>query len=99
MKNVLDNFDYRVGCDDFFLYELGRLIDEELASFEEEEFRTVIDAGIHEHIERHLEIRSETVGGSDESFSSRWPRICERSRWYFSSRSMFSASRCISSRS
>ena len=59
MKNVLYDFDYRVGCDDFFLYELGRLIDEEHASFEEEEFRRVIDAGIHEHIERHLEIRAE----------------------------------------
>ena len=59
MKNVLDNFDYRVGCDDFFLYELGRLIDEERASLEEDEFRTVIESGIHEHIERHLEIRAE----------------------------------------
>src|SRR5437016_14104171 len=59
MRNVLDNFDYRVRCDDFFLYELGRLIDEERASLEDEEFRTVIESGIHEHIERHLDIRAE----------------------------------------
>ena len=26
-SNSLENFDYRVECDDFFLYELGRLIE------------------------------------------------------------------------
>ena len=31
----LDDFDYRVDCDDFLLYELGRLIEEERASLEE----------------------------------------------------------------
>src|ERR1051326_4760325 len=59
MKNPLDNLDYRAGCDGFFLYELGRLIDEERASLEDEEFRRLIEAGIHEHIERRLEIRAE----------------------------------------
>jgi hypothetical protein len=59
MKNPIDNFDYRVGCDDFFLYELGRLIDEDRASLEDDEFRRLIEAGIHEHIERRLEIRAE----------------------------------------
>lgn len=59
MKGPLDNFDYRVGCDDFFLYELGRLIDEDRASLEDEEFRRLIEAGIHEHIERRLEIRAD----------------------------------------
>jgi hypothetical protein len=54
----LDNFDYRVDCDDFLLYELGRLIEEDRASLEDEEFRRVIDEGIHEHIERRLEIRA-----------------------------------------
>jgi hypothetical protein len=58
MKNPLDNFDYGVQCDDFFLYELSRLIEEDQASFEHEEFRRLIDAGIHEHIERHLEARA-----------------------------------------
>jgi tetratricopeptide (TPR) repeat protein len=58
-KNPLDNFDYHVECDDFLLYELGRLIEEDRASFEEEAFRRVIQAGIHEHIERRLDIRAE----------------------------------------
>ncbi len=57
--NPIDNFDYNVGCDDFFLYELGRLIEEERASLEDEEFRRLIDAGVHEHIERRLDIRTE----------------------------------------
>ena len=53
------DFDYHVECDDFFLYELGRLIDEDHASLEDDEFRMLIDSGIHEHVERRLEIRSE----------------------------------------
>jgi hypothetical protein len=56
--NPLQNFDYRVPCDDFMLYELGRLIEEDKASFDEEEFRNVINAGIAEHIERKLDIRA-----------------------------------------
>ncbi len=60
-SNPLDNFDYRVECDDFFLYELGRLIEEDHASLEDEEFRRLIDAGIHEHIERPLEIRADVA--------------------------------------
>ena len=59
--NPLENFDYRVECDDFFLYELGRLIEEDRASLEDEEFRRLIDAGIHEHIERPLEIRADVA--------------------------------------
>jgi hypothetical protein len=59
MKSLLDNIDYRVGCDDFFLYELGRLIDEDRASLEDHEFCRLIEAGIHEHIERRLDIRAE----------------------------------------
>lgn len=55
----LDNFDYRVNCGDFLLYELGRLIEEDRASLDDEEFRRVIDEGIHEHIERRLEIRAD----------------------------------------
>jgi hypothetical protein len=59
MKNPIENFDYRIECDDFFLYELGRLIDEDHASLEDDEFRRLIETGIHEHVERHLEIRAE----------------------------------------
>src|SRR2546425_10273937 len=59
LKNPLENFDYRVECDDFLLYELGRLIEEDRASFDDEEFRRVIDEGIHEHIERRLDVRAD----------------------------------------
>jgi len=56
--NPLEKFDYRIECDDFLIYELGRLIEEDRASFDDEEFRRVIDAGIHEHIERRLDVRA-----------------------------------------
>jgi hypothetical protein len=56
---MLENFDYRVDCDDYLLYELGRLIEEDRALFEDDEFRRVIEEGVHEHIERRLEIRAE----------------------------------------
>src|SRR5215510_15308645 len=56
--NPLEGFDYRVDCEDFMLYELARLIEEEHASFEDDEFRRVIEAGIHEHIERRLDVRA-----------------------------------------
>ena len=56
---VLKDFDYRVGCDDFILYEAGRLIEEDRASFDDEEFRGIIDEGIHVHVEAQLEIRAE----------------------------------------
>src|SRR5262245_49556033 len=56
--NPLEEFDYRIECDDFLIYELGRLIEEDRASFDDEEFRRVIDAGIHEHIERRLAVRA-----------------------------------------
>ncbi len=58
LENVLEGFDYRVECDDFLLYELGRLIEDDQASFEDEEFREVIDEGIHEHIDTHPELRA-----------------------------------------
>jgi hypothetical protein len=57
-QNPLGDFDYRVACDDFLIYELGRLVEEDRALLEDDEFRRVIDAGIHEHIERKLEIRA-----------------------------------------
>ena len=56
---ALADLDYRVECDDFLLYELGRLIEEDRASFDDEEFRRVIDEGIREHIETPLELRAE----------------------------------------
>jgi len=59
LENVLANFDYQVECDDFLLYELGRLIEEDRASLEDEEFREIIDEGIHQHVEIRLELRAE----------------------------------------
>src|SRR6476659_6027311 len=59
LENVLANFDYQVECDDFLLYELGRLIEEDRASFDDEEFRRMIETGVHEHIERRVDIRAE----------------------------------------
>jgi len=59
LENVLANFDYQVGCDDFLLYELDRLIEEDRASLDDEEFREIIDEGIHEHVETRLELRAE----------------------------------------
>ncbi len=56
---MIEYLDYRVDCDDFLLYELGRLIEEDRASIEDEEFRRVIDEGIHEHIERRLDVRAD----------------------------------------
>lgn len=56
--NPLEGFDYEVACDDFLLYELGRLIEEDKASFDEQEFQIVIATGIYEHIERRLTLRS-----------------------------------------
>src|SRR2546422_10439034 len=57
--NPLENFDYLVDCEDFLLYELGRLIDEDRASLDDEEFRRVVDEGIREHVETRLEVRAE----------------------------------------
>jgi hypothetical protein len=56
--NPFANFDYKVECDDFLLYELARLIDEDNASIENTEFLRVIEAGIHEHIERRVQTRA-----------------------------------------
>src|SRR5215467_10640334 len=56
--NPLHGFDYQVPCDDFLLYELDRLIEEDKASFDEPEFRNVIDSGIAEHVERRIDVRA-----------------------------------------
>jgi hypothetical protein len=41
------------------LYELGRLIDDDRATFEDEEFQRLIESGIHQHVERRLTLRAE----------------------------------------
>jgi hypothetical protein len=61
LEQVLDGFDYGIECDDFLLYELGRLIEDDRASLDDEEFREIIDEGIHEHIDTRLSIRAEVA--------------------------------------
>jgi tetratricopeptide (TPR) repeat protein len=76
LENVLANFDYQVECDDFLLYELGRLIEEDRASLEDEEFREIIDEGIHEHVETRLALRADIA----KQLRLAMPRIAEDDR-------------------
>ena len=46
---VLAGVDYGVHPQDFVLYELHRLIEEDRASLDDSEFRTLIDEGIRAH--------------------------------------------------
>jgi hypothetical protein len=57
LVEAIGPFDFGVDADDFILYELNRLIEEERASFEDEEFRILIDEGIRIHVEENLPIR------------------------------------------
>lgn len=59
---VLAGFDYAVHSEDFILYELHRLIEEDRASFDDAEFRKLIDEGIRAHIEDSLDIRARLAG-------------------------------------
>lgn len=59
MKTILENFEYRVDPDDFVFYELGRLIEEESADLEDDDFRRLIGEGIREHVELRPDIRRE----------------------------------------
>lgn len=62
LSKAIAGFDFLVDADDFILYELNRMIDEERASFEDEEFRILIDEGIREHIEENLPVRAQLAG-------------------------------------
>lgn len=59
---ALLGFDYAVELDDFVLYELSRLIDEERASFDDSDFRNLIDEGIRGHIEESVSVRARLAG-------------------------------------
>src|SRR5262245_47737581 len=59
LANLLQDFHYNVEDDDFILYEVDRLIEEDRASFEDEDFRRTIDEGIRNHIEERIEIRAQ----------------------------------------
>ena len=60
--SVLADFDYDIHPEDFVLYELHRLIEEDRASFDDAEFRTLIDEGIRAHIEDDTDIRASLAG-------------------------------------
>src|SRR5262245_22471312 len=62
VAQTLAGFDYRVDPDDFILYELARLIDEDRATLDDEEFRRLIDAGIRQHVEENKPLRAELAG-------------------------------------
>jgi len=55
---TLAGFEYKVGAEDFVLYELHRLIEEDRASFDDAEFRNLIDEGIRAHVEDNLDTRA-----------------------------------------
>jgi hypothetical protein len=59
---LLAGFDYNVHPEDFVLYELHRLIDEDRASFDDAEFRNLVDEGIRAHVENSLEVRARLAG-------------------------------------
>jgi hypothetical protein len=59
---ALAGFDYNVDAEDFVLYELHRLIEEDRASFDDPEFRTLIDSGVRAHVGDNLEVRAKLAG-------------------------------------
>ena len=59
---VLAAVDYGVHPEDFVLYELHRLIEEDRASLDDSEFRTLIDQGIRAHVEDNLDLRAHLAG-------------------------------------
>jgi hypothetical protein len=62
LSKAIAGFDFHVDADDFILYELNRMIEEDRASFEDEEFRILIDEGIREHVEEDLPVRAALAG-------------------------------------
>ncbi len=58
----LAGFDYNVDAEDFVLYELHRLLEEDRASFDDSEFRTLIDFGVRAHIEENPVARAKLAG-------------------------------------
>src|SRR5436190_14081438 len=59
---ALAGFDFHVDAEDFVLYELHRLIEEDRASFDDPEFRTLIDSGVRAHIAEKPEVRAKLAG-------------------------------------
>jgi hypothetical protein len=55
---ALAGTDYGIHPEDFIFYELHRLIEEERASFDDPEFRNLVDEGIRSHIQDNLSLRA-----------------------------------------
>jgi hypothetical protein len=66
---ALSGFDYGVDAEDFILYELHRLIEEDRASFDDPEFRALIDTGVRAHIAENLETRAQIAGILRKAFT------------------------------
>src|SRR5688572_19511364 len=62
LHQMLEDFDFGMQCDDFLLYEAARLIEEDRASFDDDEFRQIIDQGIREYAEENLATRAAMAG-------------------------------------
>jgi hypothetical protein len=58
LSTIIQGFNYGVAADDFVFYELGRMLEEDRGSFEDEEFRRLIDDGIQRHVEDQLPVRA-----------------------------------------
>jgi hypothetical protein len=76
LADFFHDTDFQVETDDFFLYEIGRLIEEDRASFEDEEFRRVIDAGIRAHVEEKLDVRAKMAS----RLRKEWSRLDDPTR-------------------
>ena len=59
VSQVLAGIDFQLDPEDFILYEVARMIEEDRATFEDEEFRRLIDEGIRQHIEENPRLRGE----------------------------------------
>jgi hypothetical protein len=68
LAELFTDFDFGVSTGHFLIYELAALIDEDRASFEDEDFRRIIDSGIHEHVEDNVETRARMAAILREAF-------------------------------
>jgi hypothetical protein len=59
LARFLDGTDYRVSSDDLVLYQLSSFVEDDQASFENDDFRKLIDAGIRQHVEERADVRAE----------------------------------------
>jgi hypothetical protein len=73
LSALFHGLDYGVEPDSFIVYELGRLIEEDRASFEDGEFRNLVEKGIREHLEEQPGVRAELAGRLRSAYSRMTP--------------------------